>query len=105
MGKMNFFRKNFGIMNIEQISSSKDRRKLLTDTESIRQDLVDTQKKLLALSADIREIDNKRAQTMAEIQAQQGVARFLMDKVPEDERAELINSLQAETEESADSDS
>ena len=105
MGKMNFFRKNFGIMNIEQISSSKDRRKLLTDTESIRQDLVDTQKKLLALSADVREIDNKRAQTMAEIQAQQGVARFLMDKVPEDERAELINSLQAETEESADSDS
>ena len=77
----------------------------MTDKESIRQDLVDTQKKLLALSADVREIDNKRAQTMAEIQAQQGVARFLMDKVPEDERAELINSLQAEIEESADSDS
>ena len=77
----------------------------MTDKESIRQDLVDTQKKLLALAADVREIENNRAQTMAEIQAQQGVARFLMDKVPEDERAELINSLQAEIEESTDSDS
>ena len=77
----------------------------MTDTESIRQDLVDTQKKLLAISTTIREIDNSKAQAVAEMQAQQGVARFLLDKIPADERAELINSLQAETEESAQDDS
>jgi len=77
----------------------------MTDTESIRQDLVDTQKKIVAISETIREIDNNRAQAMAEMQAQQGVARFLLDKVPADERAELINSLQAETKESPQDDS
>ena len=77
----------------------------MTDVESIRQDLVDAQKKILAISANIREIDNNRAQAIAEIQAQQGVARFLLDKIPADERAELIDSLQAETEESAKDDS
>ena len=77
----------------------------MTDTESIRQDLVDTQKKIVAISTTIREIDNNKAQAMAEMQAQQGVARFLLDKIPADERAELINSLQTETEESAQDDS
>ena len=77
----------------------------MTDTESIRQDLVDTQKKLLAISTTIREIDNSKAQAVAEMQAQQGVARFLLDKIPADERAELINSLQTETEESTQDDS
>ena len=77
----------------------------MTDTESIRQDLVDTQKKLLAISTTIREIDNSKAQAVAEMQAQQGVARFLLDKIPADERAELINSLQTETEGSAQDDS
>jgi|TARA_R110002153_G_scaffold223817_1_gene376392 GTP-binding protein EngB required for normal cell division len=77
----------------------------MTDVESIRQDLVDTQNKLLAISEDIKELDNKRAQAMAEIQANQGVARFLLDKIPADERAELINSLQTETEGSAQDDS
>ena len=77
----------------------------MTDVESIRQDLVDTQKKLVAISADIKELDAKRAQAMAEIQANQGVARFLLDKIPADERAELINSLQTETEGSAQDDS
>jgi GTP-binding protein EngB required for normal cell division len=77
----------------------------MTDVESIRQDLVDTQKKLVAISADIKELDAKRAQAMAEIQANQGVARFLLDKIPADERAELINSLQTETEESTQDDS
>ena len=77
----------------------------MTDVESIRQDLVDTQNKLLAISEDIKELDNKRAQAMAEIQANQGVARFLLDKIPADERAELINSLQTETEESTQDDS
>ncbi len=77
----------------------------MTDVESIRQDLVDTQKKLLAISADIKELDNKRAQAMAEIQANQGVARFLLDKIPADERADLINSLQTETEGSTQDDS
>ena len=77
----------------------------MTDVESIRQDLVDTQNKLLAISEDIKELDNKRAQAMAEIQANQGVARFLLDKIPADERAELINSLQTETEESPQDDS
>ena len=77
----------------------------MTDVESIRQDLVDTQNKLLAISEDIKELDNKRAQAMAEIQANQGVARFLLDKIPADERAELINSLQTETEGSTQDDS
>ena len=77
----------------------------MTDVESIRQDLVDTQKKLLAISADIKELDNKRAQAMAEIQANQGVARFLLDKIPADERADLINSLQTETKGSTQDDS
>ena len=77
----------------------------MTDVESIRQDLVDTQNKLLAISEDIKELDNKRAQAMAEIQANQGVARFLLDKIPADERADLINSLQTETEESTQDDS
>jgi len=77
----------------------------MTDVESIRQDLVDTQNKLLAISEDIKELDNKRAQAMAEVQANQGVARFLLDKIPADERAELINSLQTETEGSAQDDS
>jgi hypothetical protein len=77
----------------------------MTDVESIRQDLVDTQKKLFALSTTIREIDNSKAQVVAEIQANQGVARFLLDKIPADERAELINSLQTETEGSTQDDS
>ena len=77
----------------------------MTDTESIRQDLVDTQKKIVAISTTIREIDNSKAQAVAEMQAQQGVARFLLDKIPADERAELINSLQTETEESTQDDS
>ena len=79
----------------------------MTDEEfrDIRQDLVDTQKKLFALSTTIREIDNSKAQVVAEIQANQGVARFLLDKIPADERAELINSLQTETEESTQDDS
>jgi GTP-binding protein EngB required for normal cell division len=77
----------------------------MTDVESIRQDLVDTQKKLVAISADIKELDAKRAQAMAEIQANQGVARFLIDKIPADERADLINSLQTETEGSTQDDS
>ena len=77
----------------------------MTDVESIRQDLVDTQNKLLAISEDIKELDNKRAQAMAEIQANQGVARFLIDKIPADERADLINSLQTETEGSTQDDS
>jgi hypothetical protein len=79
----------------------------MTDEEfrDIRQDLVDTQKKLFALSTTIREIDNSKAQVVAEIQANQGVARFLLDKIPADERADLINSLQTETEESTQDDS
>ena len=79
----------------------------MTDEEfrDIRQDLIDTQKKLLAISADIKELDNKRAQAMAELQANQGVARFLLDKIPADERADLINSLQTETKGSPQDDS
>ena len=79
----------------------------MTDEEfrDIRQDLIDTQKKLLAISADIKELDNKRAQAMAELQANQGVARFLLDKIPADERADLINSLQTETKGSTQDDS
>jgi hypothetical protein len=77
----------------------------MTDVESIRQDLIDTQKKMSAISATIAEIDNNRAQAIAELQAQQGVARFLVDKIPVDERAEVINSLQAEIKGSSQDDS
>ena len=40
-------------------------------------------------------LDEQRSQAVAELNAQQGVLRFLLDKMPEDERRTFIDELNA----------
>jgi len=50
-------------------------------------------------------LDEQRSQAVAELNAQQGVLRFLLEKMPEDERRTFIDELNSSNASSDSSDS
>jgi hypothetical protein len=45
------------------------------------------------IDSEKAKLDSSRSQTMAELNAHQGVLRFLLDKIPEDERRSFVEKL------------
>jgi len=75
----------------------------MADYDVIQQDLAEAQNKLRQLAETLRNLDAQRAQIIPEINGQQGIIRFLVDKIPGEDRESVITALQIE--ESADSNS
>ena len=71
--------------------------------DDIKQDIADAQTKIQQIVETLRGIDAQRAQVVPELNAQQGVLRFLLEKLPAEERESVLTTPQIE--ESADSDS
>jgi hypothetical protein len=71
--------------------------------DDIKQDIADAQTKIQQIVETLRGIDAQREQVVPELNAQQGVLRFLLDKIPVEDRESILNPPQIE--ESADSDS
>ena len=76
----------------------------MADYDDIKQDIADAQTKIQQLSATLNSLDSQRAQIVPELNAQQGVIRFLIEKIPAEDRERILNTPQ-DIEESADSDS
>jgi len=75
----------------------------MTDYSEIKQDIDDANETLQQLVSDIRDLDAKKAQLLPELNAQQGVIRFLVNKIPVEDRESVLTPPSIE--ESADSDS
>ena len=75
----------------------------MTDYSEIKQDIDDANEQLQQLVSDIRDLDAKKAQLLPELNAQQGVIRFLVNKIPVEDRESVLTPPSIE--ESADSDS
>ena len=71
--------------------------------EDIKQDIADTQTKMQQIIETLKGLDAQRAQIVPELNASQGVLRFLLEKLPAEERESVLTTPQIE--ESADSDS
>ena len=75
----------------------------MADYGDIKQDIADAQIKIQQIAETLRVLDAQRAQIVPELNAQQGIIRFLLEKIPVEERESILNPSQIE--ESADSDS
>ena len=69
--------------------------------DDIKQDIADAQTKIQQIIETLRGIDAQRAQVVPELNAQQGVLRFLLEKLPAEDRESILTTPQIE--ESADS--
>jgi hypothetical protein len=76
----------------------------MVDYDDIKQDVADAQTKIQKVSETLKGLESQRAQLVSEINAQQGVIRFLVEKIPAEDRERIFNTPQ-DIEESADSDS
>jgi|TARA_R110000824_G_scaffold3522_20_gene16701 hypothetical protein len=71
--------------------------------DDIKQDIADAQAQIQKIVETLRGLDAQRAKIVPELNAHQGVLRFLLDKLPAEERESVLTTPQIE--ESADSDS
>ena len=75
----------------------------MADYDDIKQDIASAQAQIKEMVETLRGFDAQRAQIIPELNASQGVLRFLLEKLPIAERESVLTTPQIE--ESADSDS
>jgi hypothetical protein len=76
----------------------------MSDYSEIKEDIVAEQAKANEIIQVINNIDSEktkldesRSQAIAELNAHQGVLRFLLEKIPEDERRAFVDELNSST--------
>ena len=75
----------------------------MADYDDIKQDIASAQAQIKEMVETLRGFDAQRAQIIPELNASQGVLRFLLEKLPIEERESVLTTPQIE--DSADIDS